>query len=394
MSWVVDEAAVRVWSGDCLDALRELPDDSVDAIVTDPPYGLTDLPMSKVTKALQAWMDGDREHVPSGRGMMGRDWDRFVPPPAVWDECLRVLKPGGHLAAFAGSRTVDLMGMSIRLAGFTLKDTLGYIYGSGMPKGQDVETALRRTDPSNVNKGVGYHTQLKPAIEPIVLAFKPISENTVAKNVVKHGTGALHTAACRVGDAQRVNPPGSTNPRVAMGDGWRTDAQPTLAVGRFPANVILDEDAAQDMDRQSGNRPSGKGGIKNCGNKTVYGSDNRIGQPVLGYGDEGGASRFFYCAKASKSERPKYIDSDGVEVQHISVKPLSLMRWLSKLLCPPGGTILDPFAGSGTTVEAAMLEGFPVIVCEGHEPYLPLIEQRIARARDMVSEKAPELDVC
>jgi site-specific DNA-methyltransferase (adenine-specific) len=118
--------------------------------------------------------------------------------------------------------------MSIRLAGFTLKDTLGYIYGSGMPKGQDMETALRRTDPSNVDKGVGYHSQLKPAIEPIVLAFKPISEKTVAKNVVKHGTGALHTAACRVGDAQRVNPPGSTNPRVAMGDGWRTDAQPTL----------------------------------------------------------------------------------------------------------------------------------------------------------------------
>lgn len=385
MSWVVDTSngvsRVRLWEGDCLDAMRALPDNSIDAVITDPPYGLTDLPPSKVSAALLAWLGGDREHVPSGRGMMGREWDRFVPPPAVWDECLRVLKPGGHLAAFAGSRTVDLMGLSIRLAGFTLKDTLGYLYGNGMPKGQSMSTAMRKTDAENADKWDGWHTQLKPAIEPIVLAFKPVSEKSIAGNVVKHGTGAMHTDACRVGDVARINPPGSTNPRVAMGDGWRDDAEPTHVVGRFPANVICDEAAAAELDLQSGDLTSGKGGVRYSTENVVYGKDNRpAGTPFFGYDDTGGASKFFYTAKASRNERPKYTNAEGVVVQHITVKPLSLMSWLCKLLTPDGGTILDPFSGSGTTVEAAILGGYSVVSSEGYAPYIPLVEQRITRA--------------
>ena len=387
MPWVSTSAGdrVRLWSGDCLEMLRELPDDSVDAVLTDPPYGLTDLPARKVTAALSAWLAGDTEHVPDGRGMMSMNWDSFVPPPAVWAECLRVLKPGGHLAAFAGSRTVDLMGLSIRLAGLHLKDTLAYLYGSGMPKGQHLRTAMAKTDPDNAARFEGFHTQLKGAVEPIVLAQKPFSERTAALNAVKHGTGALNIDACRIGDAVRINQPGSTNPRVAMGDGWRSDAEPTVAVGRFPANVILDEVTAAELDAQVGVRRSGGAGVKRSGNRTVYGADNRDGTALQVYGDEGGASRFFYTAKASKAERPRYTDANGVEVQHISVKPLSIMVWLSKLLCPPGGTILDPFAGSGTTVEAALHGGFSIIAAEGHEPYLPLIQQRVDRAPDTAS---------
>src|SRR5699024_8435327 len=219
--------------------------DSIDVISTDPPYGLSATDPSKVNEAIGAWVSGDREHMPKGRGFMGADWDAFVPPPALWDECLRVLKPGGHLAAFAGSRTYDLMGLSIRLAGFEIRDGLSWIYGSGMPHGQNmgksVEAQITRGASSSrrlkdveqsgggaeyevthrVNGKVsqrqpvahgreyapgvaearrwqGWSTSLKPAQEPIVLARKPMAETSVARNVLAHGTGAIHVDACRV----------------------------------------------------------------------------------------------------------------------------------------------------------------------------------------------------
>lgn len=164
----------HVLVGDALSRLTELPDNSVDSVVCDPPYGLTELPPALVTSAVTAWVTGDTAAMPKGRGFMGKSWDAFVPPPALWAECLRVLKPGGHLAAFAGSRTVDLMGLSIRLAGFEMRDTLEWLYGSGFPRA-----------------GL-----LKPAHEPIVLARKPCSGSRKA-NVAKHGTGALNIDACR-----------------------------------------------------------------------------------------------------------------------------------------------------------------------------------------------------
>lgn len=141
-----DDGQVSLYLGDCLDVLRELPDESIDSIVTDPPYGLAELSAATVLTAIAAWMSGDRAHVPDGRGFMGREWDRFVPPPGVWDECMRVLKPGGHLLAFAGSRTVDLMTLSIRIAGFEIRDSIPWLYGTGFPKSLDVAKQLDRME--------------------------------------------------------------------------------------------------------------------------------------------------------------------------------------------------------------------------------------------------------
>lgn len=404
--------------GDCLKVLRSMPDNHVHAIVTDPPYGLAAHKPETLVAALTAWVNGDREQVPNGKGFMGKEWDAFVPPPAVFDECLRVLKPGGHLVVFAGSRTMDLMGLSIRLAGFEIRDGLQWLYGSGFPKSMNVAKAITATerhggansvrirkarlgddytatgragnrdgvggpdanrlgdDPTryvetelteNGQRWQGWGTALKPAAEPIILARKPLV-STVASNVLEFGTGGINVDGCRVGG------------------------------GRFPANVLLSHGECTDavcqrgcpvseLDAQSGITKSStnpdrfKGGKKFTA--TAYAQDAYTQQMTSGeavvYGDSGGASRFFptfrYRAKAPKSERPKV---DGVS--HPTVKPLELMRWLVRLVTPPGGTVLDPFAGSGTTLQAARVEGFDSIGIEREEAYMPLISQRLEAA--------------
>ena len=200
-----------------------------------------------------------------------------------------------------------------------------------------------------------------------MLARKPLAEKTVARNVLAHGTGAINIDGCRIAtDEQIAAHHGTANPRVAMGDGWGEGYQvgeaattPPNTAGRWPANVLLDHHAAAWVDEQSGeasyNSP-GVHGISGTHEGFVYGGDASFrgeGRRVFGYGDRGGPSRFFYSAKAPKSERPNV---DGV--QHPTVKPLAIMRWLIRLVTPPGGTVLDPFAGSGTTIEAALIEGF------------------------------------
>jgi hypothetical protein len=427
---------------------------------------------------------------------MGLEWDAFVPPPAVWDECLRVLKPGGHLVAFAGSRTYDLMGLSIRMAGFEIRDSLAWLYGSGMPKGIDVAKAIdkmngrdldarfalarhiraqreaagvtraevaarfpqyrevtanwERTDqngnrvptPSDwavlapwldlsdewlplierveaerqvigkvarpagngklgtvalggswqespdltadtlneAKRWSGWNTALKPAHEPMVLARKPL-DGTVAANVLAHGTGGLNVDGCRIAGPPSV---GGGTRNTALGvmndDGWQPQAQAidrTMSEGRWPANVILDEHAAAALDEQSGTTGAhgshrGDGPRRN----EVFGVDKRDRSQVS-HGDTGGASRFFYCAKAPQSERPK-VDGQGWP----TVKPLSLMRWVVRLVTPPGGTVLDPFAGTGTTLQAAEQEGMHAIGIERDELALRLIAARLGRAGD------------
>ena len=404
--------------GDCLEELKKLEDNSVDAVVTDPPYGLSNTKPQQVADVLKAWVTGDAEAAPTTKGgFMNASWDSFVPPPAVWEECMRVLKPGGHMAVFAGARTQDLMGLSIRLAGFEIRDTLGWIHSQGFPKGQDLgklidkklgaqrESVLVPTKKGNeknpggiagegrggyrdistpatseAKQWTGWNSQLKPAIEPIILARKPL-DGTVANNVLSHGVGGLNIDACRVGTEVRVNPPGSTNPRVAMGDGWNEDATPTVAVGRFPANVLLDEHAAKEMDKQSGNV---KGAVSNgrTGASNGYGGGYGGQRQEAGYADSGGASRFFpvfkYQAKAPKKERPVIEREDGTKIQHSTVKPLALMEWLVSLIVPPNGVVLDPFAGSGTTLQAAINKGFTPIGIEQDADYIKLIEQRLA----------------
>ena len=427
MTYYHKEGVATVLHGDCLNELRELEDNSVHAVVTDPPYGLSNTTPAQVAETITRWVSGERDYLPSARGFMGHEWDGFVPPVAVWDECLRVLKPGGHLLAFAGSRTHDLMGLAVRLAGFEIRDSVAWLYGSGFPKSMDVSKAIDKaagaerevigfagrsgsgrtamdagtrsgdlagdyfnTAPATPDaaRWQGWGTALKPAHEPIILARKPLT-GTVAANVLEHGTGALNIDVCRIGmsDADRAvvdNRSGKADSEGggvfcegfgARPAGERFTSDPS---GRWPANVVLDESQAAELDRQSGDVPGAVG-------MTLYGTGSSIGPTGLkshgkpigqpGQRDKGGASRFFYVAKAPKSERPVV---DGVA--HPTVKPVTLMRWLVRMVTPPGGTVLDPFAGSGTTLEAAVMEDFNVIGIEREADYLPLIRARLERA--------------
>ena len=405
--------------GDCLEELKKLDDNSVDAVVTDPPYGLSNTKPKQVADVLAAWVTGETEAVPAKRGgFMGKDWDSFVPPPAVWKECLRVLKPGGHMAVFAGARTQDLMGLSIRLAGFEIRDGLSWITGTGFPKGQDIgkqidkmKGAKREVVGKNPNhraiSGVGYegiyqggntgaedvtapatdearkwdgwNTQLKPAQEPIILARKPL-DGTVANNVLTHGVGGLNIDACRVPtDEDRSRTPGRPE---AEGWGLHLRADPSVShdAGRFPANVLLDEHAAKEMDKQSGVLKSG-GGNKGGRAPTSWFTSNSPDVDYVCNPDSGGASRFFpvfkYQAKAPKRERPVIVREDGSKIQHPTVKPLALLDWLVTLITPPGGLVLDPFAGTGTTLQAARNKGYRAIGIEADTDYIQLIHQRM-----------------
>lgn len=414
--------------GDCLEVLRDLPDNSVDSVVTDPPYGLSNTKPSQVADVLAAWVTGDTEAVPATKGgFMGKDWDSFVPPPAVWAECLRVLKPGGHMAVFAGARTQDLMGLSIRLAGFEIRDTLGWIYGSGFPKSMDVGKAIdkaagaerevvgvqrRFNEPSgivNIGQGErveierkitvpatsdavkwdGWGTALKPAIEPIILARKPLV-GTVAQNVLEHGVGGLNIDACRVGSGTGEPKPEyvANGKNQVFGAGMGGGAWANTS-GRFPANVLLDEHAAKEMDRQSGWQKDGTAVNRNRGDdeeRSIYGGGWRRRGEDQTHGGEGGASRFFpvfkYQAKAPKRERPVIEREDGTKVQHPTVKPLALMEWLVTLTTPPGGLVLDPFAGTGTTLQAARNKGFHAIGIEQDPDYIQLINTRLENAEE------------
>ena len=295
---------MRLLHGDCLEVLRTLPDCSVDAVVTDPPYGLS---------------------------FMGKRWDYDVPSVEIWAECLRVLKPGGHLLAFAGTRTQHRMAVRIEDAGFEIRDMIAWVYGSGFPKSHNLKDDWQ-----------GWGTALKPALEPITVARKPLV-GTVAENVLMHGTGAFNIDGCRVRDGSETGgekPVYAANHRNAVygsGMGGGAWAQTN---GRWPANLIHD------------------------------GSDEVVELT-------GDAARFFYCAKASKADR-------GNDNKHPTVKPTELMRYLCRLVTPPGGIVLDPFMGSGSTGKAAALEGFDFIGIEREAEYLAIAEARIEGARKLL----------
>jgi len=388
--------------------MRLVPDASIDSVVTDPPYALD---------------------------FMGHEWDRMTPGEfqhwcEQWArEALRVLKPGGYLLAFGGTRTFHRLAAGIEDAGFDIRDSIAWLYGSGFPKSLDVSKAIDRaagaerevvgvagrtgagrtamndapgngrardylqgdyfdTRPATdaARDWEGWGTALKPAFEPIVVARKPLI-GTVAANVLAHGTGALNIDASRIGttdETARVRTrnaamPGDERSESGKGAMYAPGARfesKTHDAGRWPANVILDESQAAELDRQSGTLTSGAWDGKRNGQKTtgILGAFES-GPEKPRSGDSGGASRFFYTAKAPQHERPK----DGEGTGHPTVKPVSIMRWLVKLVTPPGGTVLEPFAGSGTTIEAALIEGFHVIAIEREAAYIPLCEQRMAR---------------
>lgn len=446
MKPTIELPRAQVFEGDCREVLKSLPDNSVDSIVTDPPYGLSNTSSDLVSRAIVRWVSGDRNFIPDGKGFMGKDWDAFVPPPAVWDECLRVLKPGGHLLAFFGSRTVDLGQLSIRLAGFEVRDSIAWLYGSGFPKSLDVSKAIdkaagaerERVRISNSTAGseiyaqdkwtkenagtrlvdepitseaqhwAGWGTALKPAHEPIVVARKPLS-GTVAETVLEWGTGGLNIDGSRIGTTVETWPssrnyssaemsrPGSTN-----ADDAETQKTGPAPAGRWPANVILDEYTADLLDQQSGVSKDGVAVKENSAGRNIFSEIAKPTAPNHGYGGQGGASRFFYCAKASKRDRNEGLDGlkatrhsdrkkdDGKggdnprnrtntakQNFHPTVKPTDLMRYLVKLVTPPRGTVLDPFAGSGSTGKAAILESFNFIGVEVTAEYLPIIRGRL-----------------
>lgn len=330
-----------ILQGNSSEVLKDFPNDSIDAIITDPPYGLK---------------------------FMGKKWDYDVPSVEIWREVIRVLKPGGHLLSFGGTRTYHRMVIAIEDAGFEIRDQIQWLYGSGFPKSHNIEKA------SGDSKFAGWGTALKPANEPIVLARKPLEKGlTIAENVLKYGTGALNIDASRIGSeggTAKGNPPKEkSNGIYGNGINGACDIL-DIGKGRFPANILLDEEAAQMLDEQSG-------GLRARGNKNAKqhvgdyeASSYKFGNRESGFaGDSGGASRFFYVAKSSKRER-------GEGNNHPTVKPIKLMEYLIKLITPPNGIVLDPFMGSGTTGVAAKNLGFEFIGIEMNEEYCEIAKKR------------------
>jgi len=492
---------MRLLLGDCLDKLKELDDNSVDSIVTDPPYGLS---------------------------FMGKKWDYDVPKKKVWKECMRVLKPGGYLLAFAGSRTYHQMAVRIEKAGFEIRDQIMWIYGSGFPKSLNIGKAVDKQGGNSLGKEVselvkkkriemglstiqlaelgkfygkknhggtvsnwesgrgsitpeqfnklieilnlennpiietkrevlgkvktnltvmqniggnstageievtkgnseweGWGTALKPAHEPIVMARKPLSEKTVVDNVLEWGTGGINIDGCRIStDEVITNHSRGVESAISKGKYGDSKEQEThqtqgQTLGRFPANIIFDEDAGKILDEQSGITKSGdftqKGQSSNTEQPSGWKTSNR--EFKVYKGDSGGASRFFYCPKTSKTDRNEGLDGfeakpmawgnqakaelkrgnlefkgkgDGTKHNKVSmrvnnhptVKPTDLMLYLIRLVTPKGGTTLDPFMGSGSTGKAAVRGGFDFVGIEREDEYMEIAQARIQYEQD------------
>jgi site-specific DNA-methyltransferase (adenine-specific) len=392
--------------GDCLEVLKTIPDNSVDSVVTDPPYHLTS------TK-------GDK------KGFMGKDWDGgdIAFRTDVWSECLRVLKPGGHLLSFSHSRTYHRMAVAIEDAGFEIRDSIMWIYGSGFPKSHNIGKAIDKIEGNErevgKSKGTfvssggqlngkntrterfeskgqsdyeGWGTALKPAHEPICMARKPLSEKSIAENVLKWGTGGINIDGCRIAaNWEDERPPSwfnsgkSKSGEPTYGGNLKTLTTSTVGErlndgGRFPANIILDEEAGKLLDEQSGygkgqKNPKVQKGSKRYGENQFVNGGMMIkdGWVSSTYDDAGGASRFFYSPKTSKKER-------GEDNNHPTVKPLKLMEYLIKLVTPKGGVVMDCFMGSGSTGVAARNLGFKFIGIEREQEYMDIAKQRITQS--------------
>ena len=429
---------MTVLHGDCREAMRTMPDNSVDAIITDPPYEL---------------------------GFMGKSWDStgIAYDVTVWQECLRVLKPGGHLLAFGGSRTYHRLACAIEDAGFQIRDQIMWVYGSGFPKSLNISKAIDRAAgaereetglPNGMNSCLGgsackcqtdglkysptkhaahslpstaeakewdgWGTALKPAHEPIVLARKPL-DGTVAQNVLTHGVGGINIDGCRVAhqseeDRASATPQGKVTSNKMAGsapdvdDAGRVDVdRPDTTLGRFPANFIHDgSDEVLELFPQS------KGGAFPKKSNIPTGRHYEGGWGAVDNGvrtemGDGSAARFFYCAKASKKDRNEGLDDfprkqtgtyaqdewsknnmgntpdshrDPIANHHPTVKPTDLMRYLCRLVTPPNGTVLDPFTGSGSTGKAATLEGFNFVGIEQSAEYVEIATARINHAKE------------
>lgn len=418
--------------GNCLDSLKGMPDNSVDSIVTDPPYGIS---------------------------FMSKKWDYDVPSVEIWKECLRVLKPGGFLLSFSSTRTYHRMTINIEDAGFEIRECVSWVYASGFPKSHNIPASIDKMyghpnrgraiptassyqacDVDQENKLTsnpigpyepktdeakqwqGWGTALKPSQEFIAMARKPL-DGTVANNVLKWGTGGINIDATRVpmsdedyeklsSGVERIREKGGT-----MGNSWKNSsdlsgANPVNPSGRWPANFIHDG-SEEVLELFPDTKPSKSGGVSY--NKDTQHLSGKKPQRRTGHDDNGGsAARFFYVPKASKRDKEEGLDdfeekvgakqfNEGMEGQirsngtvikeatklrnpHPTVKPTELMKYLCRLVTQPGGVVLDPFMGSGSTGKAAILEGFRFIGCELDEEYLAIAEARIKHACNQIPE--------
>ena len=374
-----------LYLGDNLQWLKTIPSDSVDSVVTDPPYGLS---------------------------FLGKTWDYDVPTVELWKEVYRVLKPGGHLLSFGGTRTYHRMAVNIEEAGFEIRDQLQWIYGQGFPKSHDIGKAIDKIqgnerevigmqsrlagqgnyflggalkngspDIIEITKGQtkfeSWGTTLKPANEPICLARKPISEKTIARNVIKYGTGGINIGDCRIDFASIKDEETQQNKIKCVKEmfdstGSSVFTEPILT-GRFPSNVILDESMGEILDEQSGIKHQGhwSNSITNgfSQGKSIHKGSKENEKSKIG------ASKFFYIPKPTKKE--KSMGLDQISNSHPTVKPITLISYLVRLITPADGTVLDPFMGSGTGGISTLLEGFKFIGMDQDPEYFKIAKERI-----------------
>ena len=413
----MNNGQVRLHQGDSRDVLKTLADCSIDSIVCDPPYALVSI-QKRFGKpgSAPAVHGADGLYARASAGFMGKEWDvgETAFAETFWAECLRVLKPGGHVA-FGGTRTYHRLACAIEDAGFEIRDQLGWVYGSGFPKSHNQH-----------GEWEGWGTALKPAWEPICLARKPLA-GTVAANLAEWGVGALNINGCRIAGEDVPEGRSRHGGGLMQGSSFQIpDSVSHMPAGRWPANIIHDGSdevlaAFPDAKGQQGDISFDAPSPKTSG---IYGAMKRQGEPSQDSENEGGvgfkmkpgarrldsgsAARFFYCAKASRKDRDEGLGgfekkyaardngfsdklSDTKEPRaniHPTVKPTSLMAYLCRLITPPGGTILDPFMGSGSTGKAAVLEGFNFVGIEREDEYMPIAEARIAWAVAEVAKPA------
>lgn len=377
------DGRVVLHQADCRDVLRGLADNSIDSVVTDPPYALVSIQKRFANSPRSETAENPANpYGRTGRGFMGQKWDNGETAfsEEFWAEVLRVLKPGGHVVAFSGTRTYHRMAVAIEDAGFEIRDQLGWVYGSGFPKSHNQHGDWE-----------GWGTALKPAWEPICLARKALA-GTVAANLAEWGVGAINVDGCRINPGEVVTGGGGLKGGAASRhEGWRrhahlsNEATSSHDNGRWPANIVHDgseEVLAAFPYTKSGSRKAGEYGLMG-----YHGADTAP-MPAVD-GDSGSAARFFYCAKASRADRDAGMSAKNT---HPTVKPTTLMQWLCRLITPPGGVILDPFMGSGSTGKAAVLEGFQFVGCEREDEYMPIATARIAWAIGAASKEEAQPD--